>query len=381
MPIAQFLPKALRVQALFWGISFALASTVALRTSAADDEPPPPVTAPASAPVSGAGLPDIEIRSLQLKIEKMSTNGHVVQFTSAEPAPNDRQLILLKKITRPVLALRVIKLFDPSGLPEGGTRFVAQVVRTYDDFFKLKLEDQFRGIIKLRDITLEQLDKEVADLKQKGSAPEKDSAGTPPVLEKTTPDAPLPPEDKSAQLLSDSEERELKSLAYEEAPNYEPEKDSLGVQFSLLRLPRFDSGVLYVAAAGPRYSKTFAHPVYFTDKHKQDSLSIDVSLLAAKILDYSDISGDSYTVLPLMAVGRYNWLYSESFGVFAYGGLIKPLVVAKSGTEPSVSQAASVLGSIQVALGVGAFLQVGPQWFLRLDAGVDQIALGLNLRY
>lgn len=155
----------------------------------------------------------------------------------------------------------------------------------------------------------------------------------------------------------------------------------MGIHTALLRLPKFESGAFYVAAAGPRYSRTLSHPIYFSDKRLQDSLSVDVSLLVSKILDYSDVSGDSYTLVPFVVTGRYNWLYSESFGLFAYGGLIKPFVVTKSGTEPSASAAASVLGSIQVALGVGATLQVGPQWYLRTDIGVDQLSLGLDLRF
>ncbi len=322
-------------------------------------------------------LPDIEIRALDLTIEKKSTSGAVLQFTSPQEAPRDRQLILLKDGPRPLIALRVIKIFEPQGLSDGGSRFAAQRVRSYDDFFKPEIGGAFRGILKIRDLSLEELDQQVAA--------EKASLGKggpePSPLDVSQPGAPPPAEDQTAQSLTEAEERELKVLAYEETPNYLPETDSVGIHTAFLRLPKFESGAFYVAAAGPRYSRTLSHPIYFSDKRLQDSLSLDISLLVSKILDYSDISGDSYTLLPLIVTGRYNWLYSESFGLFAYGGLIKPVVVTKSGTEPSASAAASVLGSIQVALGVGATLQVGPQWYLRTDLGVDQVSLGLDLRF
>lgn len=350
MDKAHFLPIRLRVQALILcSVLSPLGAALGTAAQAAEEK-----------------LPDIEIRALELKVEKKSTSGMVLQFTSPQEAPKDRQLLLLKDGNRPLIALRVIKLFDPQGLPQGGSRFAAQQVRSYDDFFKAEIDGSYRGILKIRDISLEELDKQVAE-----------EAG----LEVSKPDSPPPSEDKNAQSLTEAEERELKVLAYEETPNYLPETEAIGIHAAFLRLPKFESGAFYVAAAGPRYSRSLSHPIYFSDKRLQDSLAVDTSALICKILDYSDVSGDSYTLVPIIVSGRYNWHYSEDFAVFVYGGLIKPWVVGKSGTEPSVSAAASVLGSIQVALGVGATLRVGPQWYLRTDLGVDQVSLGLDLRF
>ena len=153
------------------------------------------------------------------------------------------------------------------------------------------------------------------------------------------------------------------------------------MQVGLLNLPKFDAGSFYVAAAGAQYSHTLYHPLWHTGREKQDSVTLDVSILASKILDYSDVAGDSYTLLPIIVTGRYNWLFTEDAGVFVYGGLLKPLVLSTSGEGPSISEASAILGSFQLALGVGAFYQVGPQWFLRVDVGIEQLSAGLALRF
>jgi len=56
-------------------------------------------------------------------------------------------------------------------------------------------------------------------------------------------------------------------------------------------------------------------------------------------------------------------------------------VLSTSGEGPSISEASAILGSFQLALGVGAFYQVGPQWFLRVDVGIEQLSAGLALRF
>lgn len=327
---------------------------------------------PAAALAEGP-LPEIEVRALTLSVEKKSTSGRVILFSTTDPAPELQQLIMIKSESGPRMALRVIQRYDDP------SRFAAQSVRSYDPDFLPAVGESHRAILKIRDIQSEAEPGAAPGDEQPAAAPESQ-------LEPQTESAPqgagpTPAEIKSAQDLTEAEERELKSLAYEEPPNHEPEKLAFGGHFALLRLPRFDSGALYASAAGLRYSQTVRHPLYFPGRKLQDSVSIDFSLLASKILDYSDVAGDSYTLIPMMLSGRYNWLFSENLGAFGYAGLVKPWVLSYSGDEPSASVAAEVLGSIQLAFGVGIFYQVGPQWFIRLDLGIEQVGAGLSLKF
>jgi hypothetical protein len=78
---------------------------------------------------------------------------------------------------------------------------------------------------------------------------------------------------------------------------------------------------------------------------------------------------------------RYNWNLSESFGVFAQTGLMKPWVLSSvtSGTDEGL--AAEILGQFQFGLGIGALWRLGPQWFARIDLGVEQLSGGITLKF
>ncbi len=318
-------------------------------------------------------LPDIEIRRLDLYVEKTSTNGRVIQFTAEGAPPGARKLILIKERGLPQIALRVIKLFSAEDLGPNSSRFAAQWVRTYDFSFQMRIGASYKGILKLRDIELEALDKDVADGKENEPAA--------PELEPTPPEeSPPPEEEKSAQQLTEEEERELKALAYEEPPNLEPERDALSFVAGGYRLPEYSGGAMYLRAAGLRYSRTFLLPVWKNFRKLQDSLSADVTAVFGKRLEYAE-AGDSYTVMPLLVSMRYNWNLSESIGIFAQTGLMKPWVVSSvtSGTDEGL--AAEILGQFQFGLGIGALWRLGPQWFGRIDLGVEQLSGGITLKF
>ncbi len=311
-------------------------------------------------------LPDIEIRKLSLTIEKMSTNRRVLQVTTGDEAPGLRQLILIKRDGLPQIALRVIRVYESGDLgPEGG-RFAAQQVRAYDPAFRPEKGRTYGGILKLR------------DLEQTPQVSVKTEARPEPVPAEN---APVAEEELSAEEITEEEERELKILAYEEPPNYEPDHDAIGLAASLVRLGDIVPGTfLYLRAAGLRYSHTFSHPVWWNEAGLQDSLSVDFAGVLGTRLEFAE-AGDSYQILSTLTWLRYNLHFSEDLSVFGYAGLQKAFVLVAVTTGANDALAQQQLGLLLPALGVGAQLRVGPQWYARLDVGIDQVGASLMLRF
>ena len=312
-------------------------------------------------------LPDIEVRALSVTVEKMSTNRKVLQLTTTDEAPRPRQLILIKGDGLPRIALRVIRNYEAADLGNSAARFAAQRVRVYDNSFRPELGRTYGGILKLRDIELAI------------EPPAKAEAA--PVLEPAPAESETVAEEQmSAEEITEEEERELKILAYEEPPNYEPDHDAFGLAASLVRLGDIVPGTfLYLRAAGLRYSRTFSHPVWWNAPGLQDSLSFDFSALLGTRLEFA-AAGDSYQILTTLSWLRYNLNFSEDLSVFAYTGLTKALVLSAVSTGDE-ALARQQIGLIMPALGVGAQFRVGPQWYLRLDIGIEQAGASLMLRY
>ncbi|MFN7686076.1 MAG: hypothetical protein ACK5QT_11780, partial [Oligoflexia bacterium] len=266
-----FFHLGLTIQAVFFSL-LALTSLSGGPTSSTAWAEEPPETP----------LADIEVSRLTFTVEKKSTNGRVLLLTTQDQAlaPALRQLILIKSEGLPAAALRVLKIFDAQDLGQNAARFAAQRVRDYNPQFNLELGTTYSGILKVRDLELEQLNqseppKEPKDLNEASEGKPKEAEA-------------LPPEERSAKEITEAEERELKILAYEEPPNFEPYRNGLGLQAALIKIADYTPGQFtYVQAAGLRYSRTVWLPVRFNSRHWQDSLSFDVSALLTKTLEYA----------------------------------------------------------------------------------------------
>jgi hypothetical protein len=144
----------------------------------------------------------------------------------------------------------------------------------------------------------------------------------------------------------------------------------------------------YYSAGGIRYGYDVGRRIFVTRDDRLDTFTLEGSLF------YYSISGmdagssdntatavagtDTYTITPVAATGRYTYYYNEDFGVFVYGGFMKNFVLS---SQNSSEERVVNLGRVIPAIGAGALLRVGPQWYTRIDAGLDMIAANLMIRF
>ncbi len=86
----------------------------------------------------------------------------------------------------------------------------------------------------------------------------------------------------------------------------------------------------------------------------------------------------SYTMMPWIATGRYNFPLNESWSFYLYGGFYYNYVMDNVGATPAELAQIEVLA---LAGGGGFIVQTGPNWYLRLNLGVESIAGGVVLRF
>ncbi|MFZ9595377.1 MAG: hypothetical protein ACO3A2_04800 [Bdellovibrionia bacterium] len=151
---------------------------------------------------------------------------------------------------------------------------------------------------------------------------------------------------------------------------------SAGFGYTTNRMPT--GGGYYSFAAGHfKYGLTVGRRVIFESARLQDSVALEAGGFIYKAINFGT-AGDSYTLLSFLGALRYNIFFSESFGIYFYGGVLQANVIAQSS---GVSSALVALNSILPAIGGGLLLQVGPGWFARFNGGFDDISLGLTLRF
>jgi hypothetical protein len=80
----------------------------------------------------------------------------------------------------------------------------------------------------------------------------------------------------------------------------------------------------------------------------------------------------------MTATLRYTLRPNVDFGAFVYAGLNKNFVGSSvNATDAGKDQ----LSSILPAVGIGLLFRVGPSWYMRVDGGLDIIALSLSLHF
>ena len=116
----------------------------------------------------------------------------------------------------------------------------------------------------------------------------------------------------------------------------------------------------------------------------QDSLSIEYGF---SYYNDDNVNGvnDDYEILPLKVELRYDMHLSESFTPFVYFGAQYNLILSAANQDNKSGSATSVtynnLHGPQANIGVGIFYNIGPQWYLRGDIGLDRLAIGLAVRW
>jgi len=318
-------------------------------------------------------LPEIRARAYKLKVARRSNSNRVYLFEDIENAhPKIGRILLLKKAGEPVMAFRLIKLYEDKKQVAG------KRVRRYKGYKQLRAGDTYQGYEKVGDVAiLPHTAQDKADLKELeggGNAPSFDSE----LDSKTDTDEG---EEKTADpsLMEEDEEdvdRWL-SLTAEEVFPIDTTYHGLTAQFGYLRNFDVESLGTYFAGGGIRYGLTLGRMLFLRKSNIQDTITVEGGVFLYKVLNYRG-SGDSFTVLPLIGTVRYNLLLGENFTLFGYGGYMKNRVI-QNGTEDLES--AAILSSGMPAIGGGIMFRAGPHWHIRIDAGLDMIGAGLVLRF
>lgn len=159
---------------------------------------------------------------------------------------------------------------------------------------------------------------------------------------------------------------------------FSPKGQGISGEFAMFNALRADGEQEFFAGAGARYALTLAHQIFFKSTRAQDSLALEGGVFLYRIVDY-EVAGDAYAILPLIGTVRYNLFFNESFGIFAYLGLLRAEATQTAGDDNEY--ALDNLSIYSPVGGGGAMLQIAPGWFLRADAGLDSIGLGLMLSF
>ena len=307
-------------------------------------------------------LPDIAAKTYPVKVIRRSSSNKIYLFEDpTNRQPKVGRILLLKREDELFMAFRVLKTYPDQ------KAIAAKRIRRYRKHRVLENDEPYLALEKLGDLNTPNTPEDNEGLAELEGKEKLHVLPFDPELDAGTPAQPEPEEETQA------------SLAIEETQPIDHNLQWLTLGFGYFRnnAPPTASGSYFFAAANLRYGVTLARLIFLNKKNLQDSLAVEGGLYFYKTLNYV-IQGDAYTNLAYAANLRYNLLFGESFGIFVYLGMAKNNVIASS-----QGQAAGVnaLSSYVPLGGMGFLFQIGPNWYTRVDIGIDTIGLNLLLRF
>ncbi len=327
----------------------------------------------------------IEVREYSAKVLGATASARIYLLECTTPdLPRVGKVLLLKKETDPVAALRVLRQYP------AGSRIAATVVKWYGAALSLENDANYRVLEKRRNSSVippppltETEKSDVKELEVQENLkydPELDVEGSqPPTGAVESVRAGEEPSQAPAFDSDEDEDREFKELVVDEIFPLEVNDQAVSAQFGYFRNLNADGGAGYSAGGGVRWTWVTSKLLWLKQPQIQDSISVEAGLALYKILNYAD-AGDAFTVVPFTAIGRYNILLGESLGAFAYAGLVKNTVTSAISSEDTVPSIA-LLDNFAPALGIGLNFRVGPNWDARFDLGLDMIGAGIMLKF
>jgi hypothetical protein len=186
-------------------------------------------------------------------------------------------------------------------------------------------------------------------------------------------------------IIDDDEEVGERGITVEEIPTIDPYRHWFSFSFGSLKNIGSQGTPVFYTGAGLKYGLNIAKHIFFSSYTTQDSLTLEGGAFLYKVLSYNlDTPNDSYTVAPFSGILRYNISLGETFGIFLYGGMVKNLVIGAVYSDPEdeifiLNQ--RNLASLFPTFGGGLLFHLGPNWDTRVDVGLDQMGVGLSLRF
>lgn len=167
--------------------------------------------------------------------------------------------------------------------------------------------------------------------------------------------------------------------AIDEIDPLDRHRQALSAEFGTFRgaiQPDADTAPYYTGI-GLRYGLTLGRMVLVRRAKVQDSFVLEGGAFVYRVNNFLE-TGDSYTVVPLIATGRYNLFLNETFGIHFYGGIARTVV---AGSTDGTTEGLDRLQAFTPAFGGGLLFRLGPHWHARVDAGLDMIGAGLMISF
>jgi hypothetical protein len=325
--------------------------------------------------------PEIEAKVYDLRTIRPSKSGRVYLFQKLdEGLPVDGKIFLLREGDTPVMALRVLKTYPDT------LKIAAKKLLPYEGYPTLARESVYRAFEKIGNIVLPVPPSadDLSDLSELESEPLDELP-----LEEPAAEAPPPPDE---ELFPPEEFEEVQPAQEEKAPeespleepgdvdteikdNYDDEvNDEVGFYFpnfftmNVGLLPKtkvpgpdtkFGGGMLYSRNVGESFALEGGF-YYYKSSGEEAGTTITT------------------TIIPLTGNVRYFRRFDDLWTGYLYGGLYFPWVTSNVG---ATSRQIAQIQTLYPALGLGAFLQTGPNWYLRFNLGIDAMTVGVSLRF
>ena len=297
---------------------------------------------------------EIEAKAYNLKTVRPSRSGRVYLFQKYDAEmPVDGKIFLLRAGDTPVMALRVLKTYSTT------MQVAAKKLLPYEGFPALAPNSEYRAYEKIGNkvAPVPPTPEDLKDLAELETPPELPPDSPAPAV--PSPQVEVPPE-VDPELKQQQEEEEVEDEVGSHYPNFFTM--AVGLLFNAKVPgpdPKFGGGLLYSRNLGPTWA---IEGGFFYYKASGDINDTTIST----------------TILPLIGSIRYQHRYNDLWTLYAYGGLIYPYVASEVG---ATKRQLSEIQTLSPTLGVGAFLQTGPNWYLRVNLGTDALMLGVTLQY
>jgi len=357
-------------------VSFSLTQILCAPLHAAEDENKVYLT----------GFPEIEAKIFDATVNRKSKSNRVYLFsTQSKVLPKIGKILLFAKETQPIMGFRVIKTYPTEN------QFAASRVKMYTNETTLSDGSAYNAVEKTRDLDvpyyskrdqkldeldLLELEREIQILGVNPYDPaldeEKDKTKTALLQRQFNERIEV-----IDSLDSDEELEDYDSINPDQYTNFEKDRHWITLDFGFLKNLKLGGDSAFFSGGGLRYGINIAQRFLAKSTKAQDSLTLEGSLFYYSI-DAYETEVDAFTILPLGLSLRYNLFFSQTFGLFFYGGFLKNNVMdSTNASDAAISQ----LSLLAPALGAGLILQLGPKWYARADLGVEFIGLGLVLRF
>ncbi|MBU6152918.1 MAG: hypothetical protein KGP28_01325 [Bdellovibrionales bacterium] len=125
------------------------------------------------------------------------------------------------------------------------------------------------------------------------------------------------------------------------------------------------------------YNEIIDRDLWFKGHAPQDSLSLEFGLGYYSRVNLTG-TFDNYDVIPIRSELLYTLQFTPKFALLAHVGAQFNWVIS---SDKANEIGLSILEGIQPNIGMGLLYNIGPQWYLRGDLGLDRIAIGLAVKW